>query len=325
MSTQHPHAITTLDTPAPKVPAALPGTVADYVHQALAARTRQSYQDDLQRFLNWGGTLPCSAEQLATYLAPHGASHAPATLGRWAVSLGRAHTTLGYENPARSDLVKATLRGIRRQRGCAQRQVAPALRDDLLRMVATLSDSPRDVRDRALLLLGFAAALRRSELVALTTADVAFDTVGLTVSVRRSKTDPEGRGRRIGIPRARGPICPVQALETWLARALLLPGTPPLGPAPLFRPINKHGQISAQALTGHAVAVIVKQRATAAGLLAENYSGHSLRAGFCTAAALNGAPYWQIRKISGHRSHAVLDRYIRDTQLFQDNPLNQLF
>jgi len=98
-----------------------------------------------------------------------------------------------------------------------------------------------------------------------------------------------------------------------------------LGPAPLFRPINKHGQISAQALTGHAVAVIVKQRATAAGLLAENYSGHSLRAGFCTAAALNGAPYWQIRKISGHRSHAVLDRYIRDTQLFQDNPLNQLF
>ncbi|MEZ5583321.1 MAG: integrase, partial [Candidatus Competibacteraceae bacterium] len=211
-----------------------PVTVADYVQAATADNTRRAYQEDLQRFLAWGGFLPCEPEQLADYLAFHGETHAPATLARWAVSIGRAHTTLGLENPAKTDLVRTVLRGIRHRRGVAQRQVSPTLRDDLLQIVRVLGDSPRDVRDRALLLTGFAGALRRSELVALTTHDVQFGEPGLTLTIRRSKTDQQGQGRSIGIPYARGPVCPVKALHTWLNR-FIAPKTD--GSAvPLFRP-----------------------------------------------------------------------------------------
>lgn len=303
---------------------ALADAVAGYVHAAIADRTRQAYQEDLQRFLNWGGHIPSPAEQIAAYLAVHGETHAPATLGRWIVSLGKAHTSLGLGNPCTSALVRATLRGIRRQRGTTQRQVAPTGRDDLIAMVGALGSSPRDLRDRALLLIGFAGALRRSELVALTIADAVFSEAGLTLTVRRSKTDQEGHGRLIGIPYGRGAICPVQALRSWLALATD-PANPGTQAAPIFRPVNRHCRIADQALSGHAVAEIVKQRCAAAGLSPEHYSGHSLRAGFCTAAARNGAPSWQIRKISGHKTNTMLDRYIRDARLFHDNPLQGLF
>ncbi len=305
---------------------ALPAAVRAYVHAATAPRTRQAYREDLARFLAWGGQIPSTPAQIAAYLAAHGESHAPATLGRWAVSLGRAHTSQGLANPCRSDLVRTTLRGIRRQRGAAQRQVAPLGRDELLALVAPLGSSPREVRDKALLLVGFAAALRRSELVALTTADATFSAQGLTLTIRKSKTDQEGLGRSIGIPPARGPVCPVRALRAWWEFGLA--PAPPGGraaPVPLFRPIDRHGRLAPQALSGHAVAVIVKQRAAAAGLDPATFSGHSLRAGFCTAAARHGAPAWRIQQISGHQTHASLERYIRAGQLFDDHPLEGMF
>jgi integrase len=304
---------------------ALPAAVRDYVHAALAPRTRQAYREDLARFLAWGGRIPSSPEVVAAYLAAHGASHAPATLGRWAVSLGRAHTSQGLADPGRSDLVRATLRGIRRARGVAPRQVAPLERAALLALLAPLGAGPRDVRDRALLLVGFAAALRRSELVALTAADAAFGTQGLTLTIRKSKTDQEGQGRQIGIPLAQGPVCPVRALRDWLTTAAgLKPAAAPAAPAPLFRPIDRHGRLHPQALAGHAVATIIKARAAAAGLDPALFSGHSLRAGFCTAAARHGAPAWRIQQISGHQSPASLARYIRAGQLFDDHPLEGL-
>lgn len=301
---------------------AVPAAVQAYVHAALAPRTRQAYREDLARFLAWGGQIPSTPEVIAAYLAAHGESHAPATLGRWAVSLGRAHTSQGLADPCRGALVRATLRGIRRARGVAQRQVAPLEREALLALLAPLGEAPRDVRDKALLLIGFAAALRRSELVALTAADAAFGPQGVTLMVRRSKTDPEGVGRSIGIPPARGPVCPVRALRDWLTVAAGLRRVgEPARPAPLFRPIDRHGRLAPQALTGHAVAEIVKQRAAAAGLDPAAFSGHSLRAGFCTAAARHGAPAWRIQQISGHKTHASLERYIRAGQLFDDHPL----
>lgn len=312
------------------LPVERPGTalsttvsVAEYIHAATAPRTRAAYQEDLRRFLDWGGQMPATPERIAEYLAAHGQTHAPATLGRWAVSLGKAHTTQGWDNPCRTEVVRTTLRGIRRQRGTAQRQVAPTLRDDLVAMVRGLGERPREVRDRALLLIGFAGALRRSELVALTTADVVFSEPGVTLTLRRSKTDQEGQGARIGIPYARGTVCPVRALKAWLEGSIDKASTE--NPVPLFRPINRHGQLGSKALTAHAVAVIVKQRCEAVGLDPALFSGHSLRAGFCTSAALNGAPNWKIKKQSRHKTDAMLNRYIRHALLFTDNPLEGLF
>ena len=296
-------------------------TVNAYIEAALADRTRHEYRTDLLRFLNWGGTLPASKELVAGYLAAHAETHAMATLQRWLVSIGRAHTTQQLSDPTKTEHVKTTFKGIRRRHGKPQRQVAPALRDDLAAMIRELDDSTRSVRDRALLLLGFAGALRRSELVGLTLGDLVFSDAGLTVTLQRSKTDQEGRGRQIGIPFARDArLCPVLAVKEWIVH--LKPCPPlPSSTAPLFRAVNKHGQINENALTGRSVALLIKERCLNAGLDPALYAGHSLRAGFCTAAALAGKPNWQIRKQSGHKTDVMLNRYIRDGRLFADNAL----
>ena len=301
--------------------AGLAPTIQDYIEAALADRTRHEYRADLRRFLAWGGTLPAAPELIAAYLAAHAASHATATLQRWLVSLGRAHSAQGLPDPTKTDLVRTACKGIRRRHGRPQRRVAPVVHADLVAMLRELDDSPRGLRDRALLLLGFAGALRRAELVGLQLDDLTFSEAGLTVRLRRSKTDPDGRGRLIGIPFARDPrLCAVRAVRAWLGR--LAPAAPTTTPAaPLFRAVNRHGQIAAQALTGRAVALLVKERCARAGLDPTRYAGHSLRAGFCTAAALAGKPNWQIRKQSGHQTEAMLNRYIRDGRLFADNAL----
>lgn len=300
--------------------------IEDYVAAALAERTRKEYRRDLQRFLDWGGGLPASPETIADYLAAHAATHAAATLQRWLVGIGRAHTSQGLPSPTASDRVKATLRGIRREHGSAQRRVAPALRDDVVAMVRALGERPKDTRDRALLLIGFASACRRSELVALRVDDLRFNNEGLTLTLRRSKTDPEGRGRDIGIPYARGPVCPVHALLDWLTLLGLHPDGPFALPraVPVFRAVSRYGRIADRALGDRAVAEIVKARCRAVGLDPQRYAGHSLRAGFCTSAAQAGKSSWQIRKQSGHKSDTMLNRYIRDGRLFADNPLEGL-
>lgn len=296
-----------------------------YIEAALADRTRQEYRADLRRFLRWGGMLPASPDVLAAYLVAHATDHAMATLQRWLVSLGRAHTTQGWPDPTQTELVKTTFKGIRRRHGRPQRQVAPLVRDELVALLSTLDDSLHGQRNRALLLLGFAGALRRSELVGLQLGDLQFSSAGLTVQLRHSKTDQEHQGRPIGIPFARDPRhCPVQAVRAWqecLVRHL--PQTPS-AEAPLFRAIHRHGQIADTALTGRSVALIVQACCRDAGLDPTRYAGHSLRAGFCTAAALAGKPNWQIRKQSGHKTDVMLNRYIRDGRLFADHPLEGL-
>jgi len=203
------------------------------------------------------------------------------------------------------------LRGIRRTHGSAQRQVAPAVKEDVLSMVAALTGI-KGTRDRALLLVGFAGAFRRSELVSLTVADIEQAQQGLIVTLQRSKTDQEGRGRKVAIPFARGAVCPVLALQQWIAVAGITEG-------PIFRGVNRHGQIADAAITPQAVAMVVKERAQAVGLNAANYSGHSLRAGLVTSAAQLGVSSWKIRQQTGHKSDAMLSRYIRDAGLFVSN------
>jgi integrase len=150
------------------------------------------------------------------------------------------------------------------------------------------------LRDRALLLLGFAGAFRRSELVALDVADIEETETGLLVSIRHSKTDQEGQGVTIAI--ARGDVaCPVKALREWLGAAGIEAG-------PLFRPINKGGRVAEARLTDRSVANIVKAYAARAGFDASTFSGHSLRSGFLTSAAAKGASIFKMMDVSRHRS-----------------------
>ena len=167
-------------------------------------------------------------------------------------------------------------------------------------------------RDRALLLVGFAGAFRRSELVSLDVADVAFDPNGLTIRLRRSKTDQEGEGRKVGLPYGSNlATCPVRALQEWLHVAAITNGA-------LFVGINRHGTPQGR-LSACAVALIVKKVVAAAGLNPDLYAGHSLRAGLATSAAMAGVSERSIMAQTGHKSVMMVRRYIRDGSLFREN------
>ncbi|QYZ71952.1 site-specific integrase [Neotabrizicola shimadae] len=191
------------------------------------------------------------------------------------------------------------------------------MRDDLLLVLDSLGETLRDHRDRALLLLGFAGGFRRSELVALERADIETARQGLIVTIRRSKTDQEAAGRRIGIPHGRTRHCPVTAVEAWLAASGIDTGS-------LFRPITRHGHVATNPLTGDAVSVLLRERLAAAGIDPEGYSGNSLRAGFATSAAQAGVSTLKIRAQTGHASDAMLARYVREGELFTGNAVGAL-
>jgi len=209
------------------------------------------------------------------------------------------------------------MRGIKRTQGCAQREAKPLLRDDLLMVLDKMGDGVKDIRDRALLLIGFAGALRRSELVGLNAEDVEHVRQGIVLHLRRSKTDQDGKGRKIGIPFGRTRWCPVASLDAWLAASGLAEGA-------IFRPVDRHGRIHDARLSGEAIALVVRERVAAAGLDPARYSGHSLRAGLATSAAQAGVPTWRIRTQTGHASDAMLARYIRDGELFTQNAAGAL-
>lgn len=285
--------------------------VAKYLSASLAENTRLAYQGDLADFIKFGGAIPCSPEHLASYIADRARHHSPYTIARRVVGVSRAHTSQGMADPAKSDLVRAILKGVRRIDGKPQRQVAPLLKCDLLAIVRVMRGT-KGIRDQALLLLGFAAALRRSELVALDAQDVQFVKEGLVLQLKRSKTDQTGEGRKIAVPYGRSTLCPVGAVEAWLNLTKSNDG-------PLFRPITKNGCIGAGRLTSQAVALILKGYASAVGLDAASISGHSLRAGLVTSAAMAGVSVWKIKAQTGHKSDAMVTRYIRNASLFDDN------
>jgi integrase len=191
------------------------------------------------------------------------------------------------------------MRGVRREHGTAQRQATPLLSEDLFVVLGAMSDRLKDLRDRALLLIGFAGGLRRSELAAIDLVDFEQVREGIILSIRRSKTDQEGVGRKIGIPSGRTIHCPVKALENWLSAARVEDG-------PVFRPVDRHGRVSASRLSGEAVSLILRDRMAAAGFGATEYSGHSLRAGFATSATRAGVSTFKIR--CQHASDAMLSR-----------------
>jgi integrase len=180
-------------------------------------------------------------------------------------------------------------------------------------MVECLPDGLAGARDRALLLIGFAGGFRRSELVALDVADVRRGRDGLTIAIRRSKTDQEGAGRLVGLPAgAQALTCPARAYANWLAIGGISRG-------PLFRPVTRYDTLRATRLTDQSVALIVKRAAVAAGLDPTPYGGHSLRAGLATAAAQAGVEERAIMAQTGHRSVLMVRRYIREGSLFRDN------
>jgi site-specific recombinase XerD len=287
----------------------LEARAARYVNDAHAPNTRRAYQHDWQAFAAWCDgralvALPASSDTLALYLT-HLAERGlrASTIRRARIAVGLAHAHAGAPRPDRDARLRALERGIGRTHGTREEGAPPLLGAALARAVASLGDAPRDARDRALLLLGFAAALRASELAGLNIADVTFSEQGVGVAVRRSKEDQLGKGAHTLVPYgASAATCPVRALQAWLARV----GRPA---GPLFRVVTgatiEHQRISTRCVT-RAV-----QRAVARAGVNGHYSSHSLRAGLATDAYAHGATPREIQLQGRWQDVRSVERYIR--------------
>lgn len=291
----------------------------EYIEQAKALNTIKAYRTDFNHFVEWCETyglnaLPSTPQTVANYLTENVENGMKvSTLTRRISSISQAHQAANIESPTHSIIVRSVMAGIRRSKGTAQQGKTPVLTSDIRVMVDTLPNNLLGIRDRALLLLGFAGAYRRSELVSLDVEDITFARDGLRVLLRKSKTDQEGQGITKGI--AYGShleTCPVRALQQWLEASKIKTG-------PLFCAINRHGQMQPGRLSDKAVVLIVKRQASAAGLDPQLYSGHSLRAGLATSAAEAGVNERTIMKQTGHRSENMVRKYIRMGSLFQEN------
>jgi len=289
-----------------------------YADNAQAANTRRAYAADLRHFDAWCVVrtltpVPAEPATLALYLASLADAGAKfATIRRRIAAINGAHRDRGFDSPSAHGEVRRIVAGIARTIGTAKTQ-KDALGLDLLRQALdTFDSSLRGTRDRAILLLGFAGAFRRSELVAFDVSDLAFSRKGVVVTLRHSKTDQIGEGRKVAVPTAPiARLCAVKAVKGWLQVARIEDG-------PLFRGIDRD-VVEARRISDASIARLVKRATKAAGIVGD-FAGHSLRAGFVTSAAEKRVPTRNIARVTGHRS-AVLEDYVRRANVFDDPAL----
>ena len=283
--------------------------VEHFLDQRHAPATRAVYRSSWRKFEAWCSdtrrpSLPAAAETVAMFLASEGtAGRSPSTIARHKAAIRHAHLDAGLADPTGDGVVPELLKGIRRSVGLSKTTKAPMTEDLLDRVLAPIDDTVAGLRDRAILTLGYAAALRRSELARLTVDDVAFDEGDLTVRIRRSKTDQEARGQEVTLTGDSAERA-ASAITRWVEAANIADGF-------LFRRINKGGRVRADGLTPHGIGAIVKRRVAAADLDAEIFGAHSLRSGALTDRAKAGDSVWQLRARSRHKSVASLQEYVR--------------
>jgi site-specific recombinase XerD len=295
-----------------------------YVRMATSKNTLRAYRADWADFCQWCEQhrlrpYPADPGAVGLYIAALAATHKVSTITRRLAAIAWEHRNHGKTPPTsmRYAAISQVMRGIRRDKGVRVEAKAALSTDQLRAMVSALPQSPRGLRDRALLLVGFAGGFRRSELAALDFADITEVEDGLKVLIRRSKTDQEGDGRTIGIPFGSDPrSCPIRSFRAWIKISGITDG-------PIFRHFRNQ-KMGAGAISAQVVALIVKRAAERAGIDSTNLAGHSLRSGLATTAARNGASERTIMRQTGHRSVQMVRRYIREGELFHDNCATKL-
>ena len=292
-----------------------------YARDALAPETKRAYAADWAHFSAWchdAGCAPLPAEPgaVAAYLAALAGLYSRSALERRLAAIGHAHRLRGLAWSASHPIIRTTLRGIHRRHGSRTRQAAALTSTELRTLVAACPGDLAGLRDRALLLLGFAGALRRSELVGIDREHLRFTEAGLRLLLPSSKTDPEGKGVELGITRGkRRETCPVRALEAWLDASACRYG-------PVFRKVDRWGSIEHRRLGADAVRDILLRRAAAAKLsvpAGERLSPHGLRAGFVTEAYMAGARDEQVMDHTRHRDLKTMRGYVRRAKLVTDS------
>jgi integrase len=263
-------------------------------------------------------SLPATPETVVLYVTDLAERFKASTIQRHVASISVAHQAKGFDSPTHAMLVRTALKGIRRTIGITREKKSPVRVCHLIHLSDVLPKNLQGIRDKAMFLVGYAGAFRRSELVGLNLEDVRLVPEGVRITVRKSKTDQESAGHTKDINYAGyAPNCPVKALKLWVEKANIESG-------PLFRPINRHDQVLAHRLASQSVAFIVKRVVTALKLDPEQFSGHSLRSGFVTDAIKNGIQSQVIRRVTGHRSESTLAEYFREADTFDYNIISKL-
>jgi len=296
-----------------------------YARGSRAASTWRAYEADWKAFLAWcvsvkQAPLPGTPTTVALFLANQAQlGFAPSTLGRRLAAIRLMHVGARLPSPHDAIEVDEVLRGIRRAWKRPPTQKAPAVDDEIKRMVDTVEPQTlKGLRNRALLLLGFAGAFRRSELVALDTEHLTARDEGFSVLIASSKTDQEGEGQVVAIMRVPdSPYCPVQSVGDWMVAAAISTGA-------VFRRLHRGDTVGTSRLTAQSVALVIKELATKVGLEPSRYAGHSLRSGFLTSAARNRASIFKMADQSRHKSLDVLREYVRAEDRFEDHAADRL-
>ena len=302
------------------LPASL-GKVAEYVQKSRTPSTRRAYQSDLEQFQEWCEkqdlkALPAQPETVSRFIAELADEAKPSTLRRKLAAISVAHQAKGLLSPCQCPLVRSVLQGIMRSKGNAPLRKAPLRAEHLKHL--TIPETLSGIRDQALFLVGYSGAFRRSELVNLDVEDLQFVRDGVRIKVRSSKTDQEQMGMMKDIGAVPDSVhCPVEALKEWMKEGCIQSG-------PLFRAIRKNGLVSEERLSAQSVALIIKKLVEGLGLNPNEFSGHSLRAGFVTDCISNGVQGPLIRKVTGHKSEDMLSEYYREDDLFRHHLTEKL-
>jgi len=294
--------------------------------------TRKGYKSDFNSFSKWCAEtdlshLPAHPDTVRLYLVfLDKIGRKPSTIKRCITSIRIAHTMAGYPNPI-TDSVNQTASGIYRLRGVAPEKKSALTLERLARICSYIPNDILGIRDRAMILVGWMGALRRSEITAIAIEDIEEEAEGLVINVRRSKIDQFGAGKRIGLPFLddHQELCASRALTKWVSIARIKAG-------PVFRYIGKSGRnrilptyISENGLNAVQVSTAVKRYAELAGYNPLDFGGHSLRSGLATTLAGAGIEERKIMQITGHRSLPMLREYIQRGELFLEHPILTLF
>lgn len=281
-----------------------------YVKASVPESTQRAYATDWATFCEWCrghgvNSLPARPEAVAAFAADRARTVRPSTIRRALAAIAKMHKIADQPNPCEKEPVPATIKGIERTAGTAVKGKAPANLDTVERLVCAFPLTTMEgLRNRALVLLGFAGAFRRSELVGVDVSHLAWSDDGVVVNVPHSKTDQRGEGRTKPIPFVSGTSCAATALKAWLVAAGIKDG-------PVFRPLSRDSTLRDHAMSPQSVALIIKAACGKAGLDPAAYSGHSLRSGHVTEARSRGLSDADVMAVTGHKRIETLNIYDR--------------
>ena len=293
-----------------------------------AFNTVRAYKSDFEDFSlfcvkNGFKSMPSDPKIVSLYLTYLSSKEVRiSTLKRRLVSIGVIHKMKGHYLDTKHPVIIQNFMGIKRRKGVYQKGKKPLLINDLKKIVDVINkqNEPeiKKLRNKALLLIGFAGGFRRNELISLNIEDLDFVYEGVKINLKKSKTDQFGEGFTKGIPYFENYLyCPVKNLNHWLNKSKIKKG-------PIFLRFSKGSKLTNIRLTDQSVALIIKEYLIKAGIDSKNYSGHSLRSGFATSAAEAGAEERSIMAMTGHKSAEMVRRYIKEANLFNNNALKKI-